>query len=127
MNRAAISRSAFPLTAKYDCRRSLIPGMGQGAHTRDQRVIGPARRPTAQAEQFRSACVAFAQEISRRGAALLVLGDERSKQFPVELAAFRTRQGEGIKVNFLVTTAGSGTWMALRKADCGRPMSLAWI
>jgi undecaprenyl diphosphate synthase len=60
------------------------------------------RRPTAQAEQFRSACVAFAKEISRRGAALLVLGDERSRQFPVELAAFRTRQGEGIKVNFLV-------------------------
>jgi undecaprenyl pyrophosphate synthase len=41
------------------------------------------QRPTAQVEQFRSACVAFAQEIFRRGAALLVLGDERSKQFPV--------------------------------------------
>lgn len=60
------------------------------------------RRPTAQAKQFRAACVAFAQEIFRRGAALLVVGDERSKQFPAELAAFRTRQGEGIKVNFLV-------------------------
>lgn len=60
------------------------------------------RRPTAQANQFRAACVAFAGEISRRDAALLVLGDETSKQFPVELAAFRTRQGEGIKVNFLV-------------------------
>jgi len=60
------------------------------------------RRPAAQAEQFRSACVAFAKEVSRRGAALLVLGDERSRQFPVELAAFRTRQGEGINVNFLV-------------------------
>ena len=33
---------------------------------------------------------------------MLVLGDERSKQFPAELATFRTRQGEGIKVNFLV-------------------------
>jgi undecaprenyl diphosphate synthase len=60
------------------------------------------RRPTVQAQQFRAACVVFAQEISRRGAALLVLGDERSTQFPVELAGFRTRQGEGIKVNFLV-------------------------
>jgi undecaprenyl diphosphate synthase len=60
------------------------------------------RRPTTQVAQFRAACVAFAQEVSRRGAALLVLGDERSKQFPAELASFRTRQGEGIKVNFLV-------------------------
>jgi undecaprenyl diphosphate synthase len=60
------------------------------------------RRPTVQAQEFRAACVVFAQEISRRGAALLVLGDERSTQFPVELAGFRTRQGKGIKVNFLV-------------------------
>jgi undecaprenyl diphosphate synthase len=60
------------------------------------------RRPIAQTNHFRAACVAFGREISRRGAALLVLGDEQSPQFPVELAAFRTRQGEGIKVNFLV-------------------------
>jgi undecaprenyl diphosphate synthase len=33
---------------------------------------------------------------------LLVVGDEASKQFPVELAAFRTRQGDGMKVNLLV-------------------------
>jgi undecaprenyl diphosphate synthase len=32
----------------------------------------------------------------------LVLGDEQSPSFPTELTAFRTRQGEGIKVNFLV-------------------------
>jgi undecaprenyl diphosphate synthase len=60
------------------------------------------RRPTTQANHFRAACVVFAREISRRGAALLVLGDEQSAQFPVELAPFRTRQGEGMKVNFLV-------------------------
>ena len=60
------------------------------------------RRPVAQSDHFRAACVVFAHEISRRGAALLVLGDEQSPQFPVELAQFRTRQGEGIKVNFLV-------------------------
>ena len=41
-------------------------------------------------------------EISRRDAALLVVGDETSKQFPVELTAFRTRQGDGMKVNLLV-------------------------
>ncbi len=60
------------------------------------------RRPSAQANQFRAACVAFAREISRRGTALLVVGDETSKQFPVELRAFRTRQGDGMKVNLLV-------------------------
>lgn len=61
-----------------------------------------ARRPSAQANQFRAACVAFAGEISRRDVALLVVGDETSKQFPEELAAFRTRQGVGMKVNLLV-------------------------
>lgn len=60
------------------------------------------RRPSAQAAMFRTACVFFAQEIFRRGAALLVLGNEQSAQFPIELVPFRTRQGEGIKVNFLV-------------------------
>jgi undecaprenyl diphosphate synthase len=60
------------------------------------------RRPTVRAQEFRAACVDFAQEISRRGAALLVLGDERSTQFPAELAGFRTRQGKGIRVNCLV-------------------------
>ncbi len=60
------------------------------------------RRPTVQSQQFRAACVAFAREITRRGASLLVLGDERSPQFPAELEEFRTRQGKGIKVNFLV-------------------------
>jgi undecaprenyl diphosphate synthase len=60
------------------------------------------RRPTEQANSFRAACVAFALEIWRRGAALLVLGNEQSAQFPADLAAFRVRQGTGIKVNFLV-------------------------
>jgi len=60
------------------------------------------RRPAAQAEQFRQACTCFADEIARRGAALLVLGDDTSPQFPPALKQFRTRQGAGIKVNFLV-------------------------
>lgn len=59
------------------------------------------RRPSVQTHQFRAACIAFAGEISRRDAALLVVGDETSKQFPVELAVFRTRQGDGMKVNLL--------------------------
>ncbi|MDO8861621.1 undecaprenyl diphosphate synthase family protein [Haliea sp. E1-2-M8] len=60
------------------------------------------RRPTEQANSFRAACVDFALEISRRGAALLVIGNEQSNQFPADLAAFRVRHGTGIKVNFLV-------------------------
>jgi len=36
-------------------------------------------------------------------------------------AAFRTRQGEGIKVNFLVNYGWEWDLMALRKADYGRP------
>ena len=60
------------------------------------------RRPSVQKEHFRAACVEFALEIAQRGAALLVAGDETSPQFPQELLPFRRRQGQGIKVNFLV-------------------------
>jgi undecaprenyl diphosphate synthase len=60
------------------------------------------RRPSAQTEGFRAACVTFAQRISGKGAALLVVGDERSPVFPDELESFRRRSCGGIKVNFLV-------------------------
>jgi undecaprenyl diphosphate synthase len=79
------------------CKKLGIEEMSVFGFTQDN-----TRRPVSQANHFRAACVTFAREISRRGAALLVLGDEQSPQFPIELATFRTRQGEGIKVNFLV-------------------------
>jgi undecaprenyl diphosphate synthase len=79
------------------CKRLGIEEVSVYGFTQDN-----TRRPTEQAKSFRAACVAFALEIARRGAALLVIGDERSKQFPAELLAFRVRQGVGIKVNFLV-------------------------
>jgi undecaprenyl diphosphate synthase len=60
------------------------------------------RRPSLQKQAFRNACVDFALEIARRGAALLVLGNEQSDEFPEALKPYRSRQGEGIKVNFLV-------------------------
>ena len=60
------------------------------------------KRPTIQQQAFRNACVTFALEIAHRGAALLVVGDETSTQFPQELKDFRHRQGAGIKVNLLV-------------------------
>ncbi|NGM88457.1 undecaprenyl diphosphate synthase family protein [Parapusillimonas sp. SGNA-6] len=60
------------------------------------------RRPAVQKSRFRDACVRFALDIAADGAALLVLGDETSPQFPEELKIYRQRQGSGIKVNFLV-------------------------
>ena len=60
------------------------------------------RRPKAQAEHFRAACVEYALEVERRGAALLVVGDDRSPLFPAPLKRFRVRRGSGIKVNLLV-------------------------
>lgn len=87
-----------PGLALYEtCRAMGIEEVSVYGFTQDN-----TRRPAAQTERFRAACVAFAQEISRRGAALLVAGDETSPQFPQELLPFRQRQGEGIKVNFLV-------------------------
>jgi undecaprenyl diphosphate synthase len=60
------------------------------------------KRPNSQKLAFTDASVEFAFEIERRGAALLVVGDERSAQFPKALERFRTRQGSGMKVNLLV-------------------------
>jgi undecaprenyl diphosphate synthase len=75
------------------------------------------RRPSIQSKRFRAACVAFAFEIARRGAALLVVGDEESAQFPAELASFRSRQGEGIKVNFLVNYGWEWDLAGLREGE----------
>src|SRR5450756_56682 len=60
------------------------------------------KRPPIQKQAFSDACVAFALEIAHRGAALLVVGDESSTQFPTVLKEFRQRQGVGMKVNLLV-------------------------
>ncbi|MEO8331187.1 MAG: undecaprenyl diphosphate synthase family protein [Gallionella sp.] len=60
------------------------------------------KRPAIQKQAFSEACDAFAYEIARRGAALLVVGDETSAQFPEGLKQFLQRQGSGMKVNLLV-------------------------
>jgi undecaprenyl diphosphate synthase len=92
------ARGIAPGLALFDeCKAMGVEEVSVYGFTQDN-----TRRPTVQSRQFRAACVSFAQEISRRGASLLVLGDERSPQFPAELEVFRTRRGEGIKVNFLV-------------------------
>ena len=78
------------------CKSRGIPEVSVYGFTQDN-----TKRASPQIQAFRSACVDFALEIARRGAALLVIGNDQSPQFPDELQAFRTRQGEGIKVNFL--------------------------
>lgn len=60
------------------------------------------KRPSAQKKAFTEASVAFALDVAERGAALLVVGDETSRQFPTVLRPFRKRQGAGMKVNLLV-------------------------
>jgi undecaprenyl diphosphate synthase len=60
------------------------------------------KRPSVQKQAFSDASVAFAFEIVRRGAALLVVGDDTSAHFPPMLKQYRQRQGEGIKVNLLI-------------------------
>lgn len=60
------------------------------------------RRPGAQKHSFSKACVDFALEIERRDAALMVLGDHESGQFPQALKPFTQRKGSGTKVNLLV-------------------------
>lgn len=59
------------------------------------------KRPSVQKKAFSQACVDFTLELERRGAALLVVGDETSAQFPGALKKFRQRQGIGMKVNLL--------------------------
>jgi undecaprenyl diphosphate synthase len=59
------------------------------------------RRPSSQTVQFRAACVEFAKRARARGAALLVVGDERSSLFPEELKPFLVRTPGTMKVNLL--------------------------
>lgn len=63
------------------------------------------RRPAAQTQAFRKACVDAVMELVGRDAELLVIGNTESPMFPPELLPFtkRMRFGKGlIKVNFLV-------------------------
>lgn len=95
-----------------DCRRLGIEEVSVYGFTQDN-----TRRPGVQTAHFRAACVRFALEIAERGAALLVVGDERSPQFPPELRRFRQRQGSGIKVNFLVNYGWEWDLQGLRDGD----------
>ena len=65
----------FDLCKEYGIQEVSIYGFTQDNN----------KRPSIQQQAFRNACVTFALEIARRGAALLVVGDETSTQFPREL------------------------------------------
>lgn len=79
------------------CKASGIKEISIYCFTQDN-----TKRPSVQKQAFSEATVAFAFEIERRGASLLVVGDETSAQFPVALKEFRQRRGVGMKVNLLV-------------------------
>ena len=83
------------------------------------------KRPSVQKHAFREACVAFAFEIMRRGASMLVVGDETSSQFPKVLTEFRRRQGVGMKVNLLVNYGWEWDLADSRMAAYGRATSRA--
>lgn len=92
------------------CKQNGIAEISIYGFTQDN-----ARRPAAQTASFRKAVVAFADEIQKLGAALLVVGDDRSPLFPPELAELQTRRGEGIKINLLVNYGWSWDVEALRE------------
>lgn len=63
------------------------------------------KRPTVQREAFTQACVNAVKMLSKEDASLLVVGNNDSPMFPVELNSYITRKTfgtGGIKVNFLV-------------------------
>jgi len=80
-----------------ECRRLGIEEVSIYGFTQDN-----TRRPSVQKDAFRGACAEFGHAAARQGAALHVVGDDRSGQFPDSLKRFVTRQGSGIKVNLLV-------------------------
>jgi undecaprenyl diphosphate synthase len=59
------------------------------------------KRPPQEVAMFKRAVVEMAHALHDRGAALLIVGDSQSKQFPEELKQFLTRTGSGLKINIL--------------------------
>lgn len=63
------------------------------------------KRPQIQRKAFTDACIKSVQEIAKRDAEILVVGNTNSDIFPEELLEYtkRTRVGKGkIKINFLI-------------------------
>lgn len=85
-------------------------------------TIENTRRARVQVESFQQACVDFARAALRVGAALKVIGNDRSTLFPRELAPYpRERSVGSVKVNMLVNYSWS--WdlrSALETQSCAR-------
>ena len=110
---AGYAHGVNPGLLLYDkCRECGINEMSIYCFTQDN-----TKRPSIQKQAFITASVAFALEIARRGAALLVVGDETSPQFPKVLKAFRQRQGAGMKVNLLVNYGWEWDLAGLKNAS----------
>ena len=100
------------LTLFEMCRSQGITEISIYGFTQDN-----TKRAAAQIQAFRTACVDFAVEVSRRGAALLVMGNDKSPLFPDELRPFRVRAGAGIKVNLLVNYDWEWDLSGLKEGD----------
>lgn len=59
------------------------------------------KRPSAQKMRFTRACIEFASQVTQKGAALLVVGDAGSRQFPKQLNPYLVRSSGDVKVNLL--------------------------
>lgn len=94
------------------CRDMGVGEISIYGFTRDN-----TKRPTVQRQAFALACVRYAEELCKRGAALLVLGDDGSSAFPEELRVFRKRQGQGTKVNLLVNYGWDWDINGLKNGD----------
>lgn len=78
------------------CRELGIPEISIYGFTKDN-----TRRASRQKKAFTQACIAFAEAAREEGAALMVVGDDSSAQFPDELRSYRERKGKGMRVNLL--------------------------
>ena len=79
------------------CMELGIPEMYIFGFTQDN-----TQRATIQKEAFSNACIKFAMAALQEGAALKVVGDDSSRQFPDELRPYLERQKGKIRVNLLV-------------------------
>lgn len=78
------------------CQKLGIPEISIYGFTQDN-----TRRASVQKHAFTEACIRFAEDAVKAGAALHVVGDDSSAQFPEALKPYRQRKGSGMKVNLL--------------------------
>lgn len=98
---AGYNRGIDPGFALYElCLELGIPEVTFYGFTVDN-----TKRPAIQKQAFQRACVDAVNILANRNASLLVIGNHKSPQFPMELLPYTTRKTFGddkIKINFLV-------------------------